>query len=976
MIPCPCCLGLNKKKYEKIEKTKQNLETKQTQCRYSHYHETMEANSKRFIHSSNSKLSKADSKSVNLFDELQNSSLYKLQQVKLEVRKSKSTESLEKHVHFLHSTKQESNRKTVSKLPKRRSTSLSNLKIMAKEMMKIYQNQDNSRNNLDISNVDATQNEYISNDLNDSTYKPTYEIITAEDESKEPQRISVDLDHPKESGDEVDSGIRSIFAKDINWEMESDSPFAVRTLDRYPKKIMPQPQFSIPTPDLQTIDFNLERRGKGKFRRKPIRKQDISSPINFRHIGHVGVELKPTNLSHMRFLSRSTEVLRNLQMTKDEPLPRGVGPFPRADDTHFLSADVQIRSNRNGSTQRQSKTMDFDVPRRSPSKSQEFDVKGVTKVHLPSSNIQLKLDKNEYIKYQNNTIFIANDSLGKLEPLKSSVILKSMKSLNKREVELRDSNNQVYLLIFDSSKDSKHFMENEKVSNLLDNKTTLSKTLLRLLGKRSSREVLEKKGIYQNEPIFGNTLRNIFSLGNEVPTFITKTMELIESDENVTSLGLYRTCGNLATIQKIRLEVDKGNLNILDAYSKDPDVLTGALKLFFRELKEPLMSCQTCDNLLGIMRNDKNYSSKEKLMIRTILSHLPEANSATLSILLKHLVEVVKYKDQNKMDSYNLATCWGPTVIFATEFSDSAKDLVTQSAEATRLFDSLLTYYTMYPEELDFQKRKHDFLDSNKSMLQREDSKDSIHSSDSNGSKLQKKSSSSLSLEDADEAVRKCVELIENASTDGQHKKSGSTERVNKIVKKMAKKKISEMEKYKNDVYELIEALKKYLKQDYECLVTKEAVEQITKICDNKNCLEHSTRQKVIWIIRDLPKKETLIFLIRHLTKLMEKEALYRGSKSDLVGIWAKLLIPEQFVESEEHSKNCLKILLEVLDESKSDVSMKPKGIPDGLLDALKNHPNMRDRVSKYDNVPDESDFNKEETILEEKTDEYENTKL
>lgn len=55
----------------------------------------------------------------------------------------------------------------------------------------------------------------------------------------------------------------------------------------------------------------------------------------------------------------------------------------------------------------------------------------------------------------------------------------------------------------------------------------------------------------------------------------------------------------MATIQKIRFEVDKGNLSILDQYYEDVDVLTGALKLFFRELKEPLIPINVSEELLA-----------------------------------------------------------------------------------------------------------------------------------------------------------------------------------------------------------------------------------------------------------------------------------------------------------------------------------------------------------------------------------------
>lgn len=164
---------------------------------------------------------------------------------------------------------------------------------------------------------------------------------------------------------------------------------------------------------------------------------------------------------------------------------------------------------------------------------------------------------------------------------------------------LRDDNNAVFLLTFDSSKDAKLFIESEPLSTYIsdDQKSSVKKALYKLLGKRSSREVLERKGIYQNEPIFGNTLSDIYRKGFG-EKFIVKTIELIERPENIRSLGIYRTSGNLATIQKIRFDVDKGRLDILDDYSNDVDVLTGTLKLFFRELKEPLIPLDVCDDEL------------------------------------------------------------------------------------------------------------------------------------------------------------------------------------------------------------------------------------------------------------------------------------------------------------------------------------------------------------------------------------------
>ena len=41
-------------------------------------------------------------------------------------------------------------------------------------------------------------------------------------------------------------------------------------------------------------------------------------------------------------------------------------------------------------------------------------------------------------------------------------------------------------------------------------------------------------------------------------------------------------------VQRLRLQIDQGNLGVLDTVD-DVHVLTGALKLFFRELQEPLV---------------------------------------------------------------------------------------------------------------------------------------------------------------------------------------------------------------------------------------------------------------------------------------------------------------------------------------------------------------------------------------------------
>ncbi|CAH1979881.1 unnamed protein product [Acanthoscelides obtectus] len=72
-------------------------------------------------------------------------------------------------------------------------------------------------------------------------------------------------------------------------------------------------------------------------------------------------------------------------------------------------------------------------------------------------------------------------------------------------------------------------------------------------------------------------------------------------------------------------------------------------------------------------------------------------------------------------------------LVFLGEGTDlsTVKDIVTQSAEATKLFEALLIFYMNNPEELEFSTLKNS--------IQRYDSKDSIQSTDSNDSRGQRK---------------------------------------------------------------------------------------------------------------------------------------------------------------------------------------------------------------------------------------------
>lgn len=128
--------------------------------------------------------------------------------------------------------------------------------------------------------------------------------------------------------------------------------------------------------------------------------------------------------------------------------------------------------------------------------------------------------------------------------------------------------------------------------------------------------------------------------------------------------------------------------------------------------------------------------------------------------------------------------------------------------------------------------------------------------------------------------------------------------------------------------------------------------------------------------MQDLPKKDTFTFLLKHIITVLEYEPYHKVPRSEMISIWASILNQKPIIDSDEKVCCFLRIVLEVLDEKKSDIMSVPLGMNNGLLNDLKNHQKERDRTSKYDNVPDDSDIRHEATFLDEKTDHLEHTKL
>jgi len=198
---------------------------------------------------------------------------------------------------------------------------------------------------------------------------------------------------------------------------------------------------------------------------------------------------------------------------------------------------------------------------------------------------------------------------------------------------------------------------------MVKEKLKIREKLRKFFLRRPNVEDLMKRGIMKNEPVFGSTLMLLARQDHsEVPLFVQRCISIIENrPEYLTTDGVYRQSGNLSVVQRLRLQIDQGNLAVLDTVD-DVHVLTGALKLFFRELQEPLIPWEAVEKLLSAVNLP---SKKAKLkQLKEIIARFPSPHRATLFSLLSHLEKVTGYREVNRMAVANLAIVFGPTLMW------------------------------------------------------------------------------------------------------------------------------------------------------------------------------------------------------------------------------------------------------------------------------------------------------------------------
>ncbi|XP_018620155.1 rho GTPase-activating protein 12 isoform X1 [Scleropages formosus] len=202
--------------------------------------------------------------------------------------------------------------------------------------------------------------------------------------------------------------------------------------------------------------------------------------------------------------------------------------------------------------------------------------------------------------------------------------------------------------------------------------------LRKFLLRRPTLQAVKEKG-YIRDNVFGCHLDTLCHRENAtVPSFVEKCIASVEK-RGLDIDGIYRVSGNLAVIQKLRYKADhEENLDLEDGQWEEIHVITGALKLFFRELPEPLFPFSHFDGFIAAIKL-QDYSQKVSYICDLVKS-LPLPNHDTMKLLFQHLRKVIEFRDVNRMSVQSVAIVFGPTLLRPeTESSNITVHMVYQT---------------------------------------------------------------------------------------------------------------------------------------------------------------------------------------------------------------------------------------------------------------------------------------------------------
>ncbi|CAH0395680.1 unnamed protein product [Bemisia tabaci] len=213
--------------------------------------------------------------------------------------------------------------------------------------------------------------------------------------------------------------------------------------------------------------------------------------------------------------------------------------------------------------------------------------------------------------------------------------------------------------------------------------------------KKTDRQVSNTSSTSDALTTFGVPLdQHLKATGATIPHIVTKCIQEID-ERGILIKGIYRVSGVKSKVEKLCQEFETYgcSVNLSDVH---PNVIANVLKLYLRQLPQPLFTFQLYPELIKLAKNWPCTPTKDQSKhcieeLRSLLNKLPKCHYATVRFIMQHLKRVADQNEVNNMSPGNLGIVFGPTVLRLKDTRSCLNSLL-DTVHQSRIVELVITH--------------------------------------------------------------------------------------------------------------------------------------------------------------------------------------------------------------------------------------------------------------------------------------------
>ena len=213
-------------------------------------------------------------------------------------------------------------------------------------------------------------------------------------------------------------------------------------------------------------------------------------------------------------------------------------------------------------------------------------------------------------------------------------------------------------------------------------------------------------------PAFGTPLEEHLRVTNrKISVVLDECVTYLRTYNFLDTEGLLRKTGGTAKTKHLKSSLDAGvgTCAYFSTHQADPHTIASLLKMYLRELPEPLLTYDFFDEWMDAAQVDKPAERQQALF--NVLDQLPPANFSNFRFLVEFLSELKTFSEQNKMSASNIAIVVAPNILWPAGGESGAN--ATHTSLASRIVESFIENFKQYFSTSNWSVASPDTPDNN-----------------------------------------------------------------------------------------------------------------------------------------------------------------------------------------------------------------------------------------------------------------------